>query len=552
MAPSTRSKRTLAEADPNADMGARAKKATKGTTSAKKVPAKGKTTTKKDAKSKTTAKETSQGKESEGCDRCAGCGKGLAADEGVLVNEKGDLETVAKTGKEKKKEADKVIAEADVNAGGKKGESATGSTARGKAKGKEAAEKSDKTTGKTAAKPAAKRGKKAAAELIDGGEEVDLGTQNNAGGESGSAKANTGAKKTTAKASGSKKVSTSEGTAKSTNASSKSSKATKSAPSYEWVTVCRPQFDIEKEDEENDDEDEDEEVNLRNDPRYTHFDKKTCKCGKAPEESPGYTWVFTKAGYDQFLYWFDEQRKRDQDGFSMHIFSDFSGNGIVEVMENQFIDFNKESLKMKPQILSLWSQVEGIAVWLNTYLCQWGEIEDADRKNARIVALYGTLILSTISLLIKKNEFREDGTIKNLGLILGLFIAFATSSGSTFCDEDNEGLGNDGWTKRVLQLASKHGVKIAGPWGIEKEIAEIEGEMDTDDEVSVDGNGGLDVLLSSEDLKSIVVPAVDDDGAEDWEDEEDEGEVRDWKTWNWKKEVSLGRLPLVDVTDADL
>ena len=92
---------------------------------------------------------------------------------------------------------------------------------------------------------------------------------------------------------------------------------------------------MEKEDEERDGGDGDEEVDLKNDPRYTHFAQKTCKCGKPAAKSPGYAWVFTKAGYDQYLHWIDEQGKRDQDDFHMHIYSDFSGYGIVEVMENQ-------------------------------------------------------------------------------------------------------------------------------------------------------------------------------------------------------------------------
>lgn len=178
MAPSTRSKRTLAEADPNADMGARAKRATKEIASEKKAPPKGKTTTKKDAKPKTAAKGASEDKENECCDSCAGCGKGLAADEGAVVNDKGNLEAVIKTGKGKKG-ADKDVEDADMNAGGKKGGSASEPTAKGKAKGKGSAE------------PTAKRGNKAAAQPTDGDQEADSGTQNKAAEESGRAKTNT-------------------------------------------------------------------------------------------------------------------------------------------------------------------------------------------------------------------------------------------------------------------------------------------------------------------------------------------------------------------------
>jgi len=38
----------------------------------------------------------------------------------------------------------------------------------------------------------------------------------------------------------------------------------------------------------------------------------------------------------------------------------------------QFVDFNKETLKKNLHLLSLWSKVEAMAVWLNTDLCQWG------------------------------------------------------------------------------------------------------------------------------------------------------------------------------------
>ena len=95
MAPATRSKRTLAEADPNVSIGAPAKKTTK-----KRVAENEAAPNSKDIVNGT------RDKENEGR---AGCGKGLVADEGAVVNAKGVLEGVSNTGKEKKKS----------NAGGK-------------------------------------------------------------------------------------------------------------------------------------------------------------------------------------------------------------------------------------------------------------------------------------------------------------------------------------------------------------------------------------------------------------------------------------------------
>ena len=135
MTPSTRAKRTLA------------KKATKETVAEKTAPPKGKSTAKKDAKAKSVAKAKSRNKENGDCDHCAACGKGLAGNEGTVVNRKGDLEAVAKTGKEKPK-ADKAVAVANAYDGGEKGKNASKPAAAGKAKAKEVAEKKDKPTEK--------------------------------------------------------------------------------------------------------------------------------------------------------------------------------------------------------------------------------------------------------------------------------------------------------------------------------------------------------------------------------------------------------------------
>ena len=131
--------------------------------------------------------------------------------------------------------------------------------------------------------------------------------------------------------------------------------------------------------------------------------------------------------------------------------------------------------------------------------------EDPERKNGQLVELYGTLLLTTLDLLIAQNEFNAGSSIKNLGLVLGLFIRFAVDTGSNFCED-----GQDGWTRRVVKVADKHGVIISGPYAMEKTVETIREEME--DEGS-----------SSE-------------TEEDWEDDDDD-EERSWKTWNWVKEV---------------
>lgn len=57
-------------------------------------------------------------------------------------------------------------------------------------------------------------------------------------------------------------------------------------------------------------------------------------CKKLADEYPEHKWIATKAGFELLQKWMEEQEKRDQKNFGMHIYNDFSGYGTVEVMGN--------------------------------------------------------------------------------------------------------------------------------------------------------------------------------------------------------------------------
>lgn len=57
-------------------------------------------------------------------------------------------------------------------------------------------------------------------------------------------------------------------------------------------------------------------------------------CGRYADANLGMTWIVTKKGFERSRQWGLEQVQRDQDRFRMHIFSDWSGYGTCEVMEN--------------------------------------------------------------------------------------------------------------------------------------------------------------------------------------------------------------------------
>ena len=147
-------------------------------------------------------------------------------------------------------------------------------------------------------------------------------------------------------------------------------------------------------------------------------------------------------------------------------------------------------------------------------------MSDDSERNAKVVALFGTALLSTIDVLIQQDLFKEGSSIRNLGLILSLFIGFAEDCCSDLCEK-----GESDWKKRVVLLAQDHGVEIKGPYGIEEQLQSMRNEI-ADEK---------------------------DDGEDEWEDiddSDDEDGHRKWGKWDWKKEVNF--LPMVLATRSDL
>ncbi|KAL9117753.1 MAG: hypothetical protein Q9187_005708 [Circinaria calcarea] len=289
----------------------------------------------------------------------------------------------------------------------------------------------------------------------------------------------------------------------STTGASKTSKhSNKAQGSIQWVCGCRPIFDVEAQYEDSEDEEAAEQADT--------CGSKRCICDQAADDHPGHTWVFTKAGKAAFAKWFEEQMKRDQDEHGLYIYNDFSGYGATEVMENQLVEFDKEFKKKTKSAITLWSQMEGISLFLNGDMQAWCMCDDSER-NTKVAALIGTALLSTINTLIQEDLFKEGSTIRNLGLILSLFIKFAEETCSDLCEK-----GESDWTKRVVLMAQDHGVEIKGPYGIEEQLQNIRKKITGDQD---DG----------------------EDTEDEWEDiEESDGEDGHckWGKWNWKKEFA--------------
>lgn len=113
-----------------------------------------------------------------------------------------------------------------------------------------------------------------------------------------------------------------------------------------------------------DDEDEDEDDAEQ---RVETAKEKSCdKDGEEehPREVTDKGFPITKAGMDMFLHIIDEQEKRDQDNFHMHIYNDWNGYGLTEVLENLLVDFNKLLFKKDVSPMKKWAYIEGLVTWL--------------------------------------------------------------------------------------------------------------------------------------------------------------------------------------------
>jgi hypothetical protein len=124
------------------------------------------------------------------------------------------------------------------------------------------------------------------------------------------------------------------------------------------------------------------------------------------------------------------------------------------------------------------------------------------------------LILSTISYLIQKKEFHPESKLKNIAMVLGLYVMFAEDVGRSVCENDDDWSSWTAWQGKIVKLAQEHNIQIQGkgPYGVDKVYQEIEASNADEEE------------------------SESDSGDEDEEDAPDG--FRKWSKWDWKTEVS--------------
>ncbi|KAM0247173.1 hypothetical protein ACHAP5_004252 [Fusarium lateritium] len=246
----------------------------------------------------------------------------------------------------------------------------------------------------------------------------------------------------------------------------------------DWDFVCYPiprserarvsdEDDEDEDDEDEEDEDEEDEEGDGNgkskDGEKDKDDDKEKPYDKLASLHPDWPWSFTMRGIDRCDWWQQEALKRNQDEFDMHIYNDFTGYGMHEVMENIF----GSVFKPKASYRDFWPEVEGMAMVLRSGLIDYMMCDDPDKCES-ISEMVGYLTLATIDALKKQDVFKPDSEIRNLGTVLFMLIRWGREQiDYDFSEECCS------WIYKVIDLAEEANVQLAAPHNFDKAYDEI-------------------------------------------------------------------------------
>ncbi|KAJ6180355.1 hypothetical protein N7519_010816 [Penicillium mononematosum] len=233
---------------------------------------------------------------------------------------------------------------------------------------------------------------------------------------------------------------------------------------------CAP-WKTENKDESEDEAEEDEEFIEQKKKDDAEADDATTL--KPASEHPGEKWIFTTAGVAKWVALKRGTAVRDPDNFEMHVYNDFFGYAVMELVENLLLDFEEADGDWKMQwaiceATGLYFQMDAIMPLVGfvslgpsrilrvnetltsaTYSC-----DDGETVNAVFIA-FATMFLTMLSTLERNDLFKPYSEVKNVGAIMGLFIRFIV-------DVEEYGIDWDDHDAKIKAYATKHNVKIHG------------------------------------------------------------------------------------------
>ena len=154
---------------------------------------------------------------------------------------------------------------------------------------------------------------------------------------------------------------------------------------------------------------------------------------------------------------------------------------------------------------------------------------DDSEGNAKRIMLIGTALLTTIDVLIEEGLFTNSSKIRNIGLILSMFLQFAAD------ESDIPSCNEDGWKAIVVEKADAHGVTIQGLVGIEELVQDIRDNADDSDSDDSDSDEENSTKVNP---KAMITKMLDCYHSGEYSRETfNLGEQRSWKDYYWEIEV---------------
>lgn len=159
------------------------------------------------------------------------------------------------------------------------------------------------------------------------------------------------------------------------------------------------------------------------------------------------------------------------DMFGMHIFNDFNGYGIQELIENLLSSLDDEFKKKEKDEQSLnkmWATSAGLVHWLLVeQLGPWMIMDDGDRHEKTVQLIYRSF-LTTLSEIDRAGQLGNDTFAKDLGLVMSLYLRWS----SDLEDYDIT------WCKDIVAYAQKAKLDLVatGCYGVKSSLEKIKEE----------------------------------------------------------------------------
>ncbi|KAH7090730.1 hypothetical protein FB567DRAFT_626667 [Paraphoma chrysanthemicola] len=266
----------------------------------------------------------------------------------------------------------------------------------------------------------------------------------------------------------------------------------KTIPKYEYVCMPRSHFDYEAENRAlSDDEVEEDEL----DEKYQkEFDENKKFVLEPAKDHPERKWVIMWKSYKLFSEYRKRSRYCDPDNFGMHIYNDFAGHGLQELMENLIIAFDTSLEKKDDDALKqIWATISALSLFLNEV--EMGPFignEDGEKVSA-LAELMGFTFVRALAALDHAGELKTDTAFLDIPIVITSFLEWSD-------DLPSYGIEGDALDWRSHAAAYFQKVKFDNEKGIATTAKLIE-EAEPSDESDLTKKSGKDPWKWSKRLK---------------------------------------------------